>query len=170
MSASSSKTKKVKGPQSNFLKSLIVFLFVAGSFAFLARVAYQEFVIWDATNYTEDHSWYNLAIYPLTPTVSDTTAFNSLQKNPNMVHIDVRSSAEFANGHIPGAINIPEENLHSVIPQKFGDKNQLIYLNCNTGHKGAVSTRLLRSLGYTNAWNIADGLEGWESFGYLTAQ
>ncbi len=70
--------------------------------------------------------------------------------------VDVRSASEYANGTIPGSINIPVDELrerHSEIG------NKKVIVNCQVGQRGHVATMLLRSLGYE-----AKNLDG----GYLT--
>lgn len=125
---------------------------------------YKQFAIWDASNPHDDESAINKRLLPLTPTVSDQEALNA--KSQGIPIIDVRSEEEYASGHITGAILIPEQTLYETIPKMFPIKSQRIYLYCHSGHRGAVSTRLLRVMGYTNAFNIKNGLEGWESFNY----
>lgn len=70
--------------------------------------------------------------------------------------VDVRSSSEYANGTIPGSLNIPVDELrerHTEI------KNKKVIVNCQVGQRGHVATMLLRSMGYE-----AKNLDG----GYLT--
>lgn len=164
VSRKKTKTKKKKASSSKylFIKLLACLIIIF----FVGTITYGKFAIWDASNPTQDHAWYNLMLFPFTPTLSDHVAYTMLKNDPSIVHIDVRDQKEYDAGHIPGALNISEDTLYSVIPQKYPDKNQLIYLNCNTGHKGAVSTRLLRSMGYTNVWNIEGGLTGWKRYNY----
>jgi NADPH-dependent 2,4-dienoyl-CoA reductase/sulfur reductase-like enzyme/rhodanese-related sulfurtransferase len=71
--------------------------------------------------------------------------------------VDVRSSGEFANGTIPGSINIPVDELrerHTEIA------NMKVIVNCQVGQRGHVATMLLRSLGY-DAKNLDGGYLTW---------
>lgn len=124
---------------------------------------YKQFTIWDALSPHDDESAINKLLLPLTPTVSDQMA--SEAKSEGIPIVDVRSKEEYDSGHIPGAILVPEQTLYEDIPKLFPDKSQKIYLYCHSGHRGAVSTRLLRAMGYTNAFNIENGFEGWKSSG-----
>jgi phage shock protein E len=66
--------------------------------------------------------------------------------------VDVRNSSEYVAGHIPGAINIPLENLVNNLPM-IPNKNQPLMICCATGMKSASATILLESLGYSHVCN-----------------
>jgi NADPH-dependent 2,4-dienoyl-CoA reductase/sulfur reductase-like enzyme/rhodanese-related sulfurtransferase len=71
--------------------------------------------------------------------------------------VDVRTASEYANGTIPGSINIPVDELrerHSEIG------NKKVIINCQVGQRGHVATMLLRSLGY-DAKNLDGGYLTW---------
>lgn len=71
--------------------------------------------------------------------------------------VDVRSPGEFANGTIPGSINIPVDEMrerHTEIA------NMKVIVNCQVGQRGHVATMLLRSLGY-DAKNLDGGYLTW---------
>jgi rhodanese-related sulfurtransferase len=85
--------------------------------------------------------------------------------------IDVREPEEFAAGHIPGAINVPRGVLEFRILNQPGLKDnpdpagQPILLYCGGGGRGALATQSLQALGFTNAYNLAGGLNGWKEAG-----
>ena len=64
--------------------------------------------------------------------------------------LDVRTSDEFADGHIPGAINVANESIGAESPAELADKNQLIYVYCRSGNRSKQATEKLAALGYTN--------------------
>jgi rhodanese-related sulfurtransferase len=74
--------------------------------------------------------------------------------------VSVRSAADYAKGHVPGAINIPwkeiakEENLAKL------PKDKPIITYCYTGHTGQVACTVLNLLGY-EAYNMKYGMMGW---------
>lgn len=68
--------------------------------------------------------------------------------------IDVRSEAEFATGHVNGAINIPYDRIASSIASLAGvDKSRLIIVYCRSGARSAVAASILTELGYTQVVN-----------------
>ena len=64
--------------------------------------------------------------------------------------LDVRRADEFADGHIPGAINIANESIGEEAPAELPDKEQLIYVYCRSGNRSKQAAEKLAALGYTN--------------------
>ena len=71
--------------------------------------------------------------------------------------VDVRSQSEYANGTIPGSINIPVDELRE---RHLEINNKKVIVNCQVGQRGHVATMLLRSLGY-DAKNLDGGYLTW---------
>ncbi|MHB8392141.1 MAG: rhodanese-like domain-containing protein [Acidobacteriaceae bacterium] len=68
--------------------------------------------------------------------------------------IDVRTSAEFNSGHLPNAINLPLQEIETVLPRRVKDKTQLLLLHCQSGMRSGMAKKKLKSLGYVNAFNL----------------
>ena len=64
--------------------------------------------------------------------------------------LDVRRAEEYAEGHIPGSINVANESIKSEAPAKLPDKNQMIYVYCRSGNRSKQAAEKLAALGYTN--------------------
>ena len=73
--------------------------------------------------------------------------------------IDVRSNQEYREGHLQGAINIPDFEIINRIQREVPKKNQLIILYCQYGGRSKNVSLLLKKLGYTNVYNLYGGLE-----------
>lgn len=73
--------------------------------------------------------------------------------------LDVRSKQEYQEGHLPGAINIPEYEITSRAEREIPKKNQLIVVYCQYGTRSRNSYMKLRKMGYTNIYNLYGGLE-----------
>jgi NADPH-dependent 2,4-dienoyl-CoA reductase/sulfur reductase-like enzyme/rhodanese-related sulfurtransferase len=71
--------------------------------------------------------------------------------------IDVRSAAEFSQGAIPGALNMPVDEIRDRISE-LGNKNLLV--NCQVGQRGHTATLLFKELGF-NAVNLDGGYLTW---------
>ena len=69
--------------------------------------------------------------------------------------IDVRSAVEYAEGHIPGAVNIPLNQ----IPLLNAPKDASIYLYCRSGARSARGCKALEKLGFTNVSNLGGILD-----------
>ncbi len=76
------------------------------------------------------------------------------------VIVSVRSAADYAKGHVPGAINIPLADLAK--PENLAKlpKDKKIVAYCYTGHTGSQATAILNVLGY-NASNLKFGMTSW---------
>ncbi len=66
--------------------------------------------------------------------------------------LDVRTSGEYANGHIRGSINISVDQLANNLA-KLKDKNKPIITCCASGMRSASAKNLLETQGYTQVFN-----------------
>lgn len=64
--------------------------------------------------------------------------------------LDVRRTDEFVEGHIPGAINVVNEEIGGKEPEELPDKNQVIYVYCRSGRRSKEASAKLAALGYKN--------------------
>jgi len=77
--------------------------------------------------------------------------YAEMKKNGAII-LDVRSKAEFAGGHIKGAVNIPVDTLRNNL-EKLKDKNKTIITCCASGMRSASAKSILTSNGYTQVYN-----------------
>lgn len=66
------------------------------------------------------------------------------------VIIDARTEDEFAEGHIEGAILIPEYEIKDRAEKELPDKDALILVYCRSGRRSKIASEELVRLGYTN--------------------
>ena len=64
--------------------------------------------------------------------------------------LDVRTQEEYGQGHIPGAILIPNTEIESKAEELLTDKDQLILVYCRSGRRSKLAAEALVELGYTN--------------------
>ena len=64
--------------------------------------------------------------------------------------LDVRTREEYDEGHIPGAILIPNTAIEAKAEDVLTDKNQLILVYCRSGRRSKIAAEALAELGYTN--------------------
>ena len=74
--------------------------------------------------------------------------------------VDVREPEEYDQGHIPGAICIPQGLIEMQAPEKLQDKEQMIYAYCRSGNRSKTASQKLCDLGYTNITEIG-GILDW---------
>ena len=66
------------------------------------------------------------------------------------VILDVRTQEEYDEGHIPGAILIPDFEIKAKAEGVLTDKDQLILVYCRSGRRSKLASEILVELGYTN--------------------
>ena len=87
-------------------------------------------------------------------------AANIMQSETNYILLDVRTAQEYASGHIPGAVNLPNETITSEAIQQLPDKEQLILVYCRSGNRSKQASEKLVNLGYTNIVEFG-GINDW---------
>ena len=75
--------------------------------------------------------------------------------------LDVRTKEEFAEGHIPGAICVPNETISGEMPEELPEQEQLILVYCRSGNRSKQASKKLAELGYTNIKEIG-GIIDWD--------
>lgn len=73
---------------------------------------------------------------------------------PRSVIIDVRTEAEWAAGHLEGAVLIPYERIGNEISKVVTDKKDTVYLYCRTGRRTGIADATLKKAGYENLINL----------------
>ena len=64
--------------------------------------------------------------------------------------LDVRTREEYDEGHIPGAVLIPNTEIENRAEEALPDKEQLILVYCRSGRRSKLAAQILADLGYTN--------------------
>lgn len=75
--------------------------------------------------------------------------------------LDVRTQSEYANGHIPGAICVPNEGISDVMPPELPDLEQLILVYCRSGNRSKQAAKKLAEIGYSNVKEFG-GINTWD--------
>ena len=83
-----------------------------------------------------------------------------MQEETGFVLLDVRTQEEYASGHIPGAICIPNETIGSEEIPELPDKDQLILVYCRSGNRSKQAAQKLADQGYTNVVEFG-GINDW---------
>lgn len=92
--------------------------------------------------------------------VTTEEAINIMQTEENYVILDVRTAQEFASGHIPGAVLLPNETIGTEDILLLPDKDQLILVYCRSGNRSKQAAEKLAQLGYTNIVEFG-GINSW---------
>ena len=82
--------------------------------------------------------------------ISMDKAVKMMRDEKDYIILDVRRPDEFAEGHIPGAINVPNEEIGTAEIAELPDKSQMILVYCRSGRRSKEASEKLVKLGYTN--------------------
>jgi len=96
-----------------------------------------------------------------------------LDEDEDVIVLDVRESAQRAEGSIPSNemnqeqfISITRGNLEWKVNKLIQDKEVIIVTYCRKGGRGALAAQVLKKMGYENATTLQGGLKGWAKAGY----
>ncbi len=83
-----------------------------------------------------------------------------IRNSNDYILIDVRNPNEYGEGHLPGAINIPNYEIENKIYGKVPNKEKLILLYCRSGGRSLQVQEILKEKGYKNVYSLKNGIEG----------
>ena len=135
--------------------SLLVFAVVA-VLAIVAALYTPELMNWN----NEENSEYG--------DVSIQEAIKLIEAKPDLVILDVRTLAEFEEGHIEGAINIPVDELSGRLDELGKEDELLVY--CRTGNRSGAAVSILSDEGYTTIYHMHEGISVWIQQGHPVVQ
>jgi rhodanese-related sulfurtransferase len=101
--------------------------------------------------------------------ISATDTAAAAKQDPRLLIVDVREPAEWAEGHIPGALLVPRGMLEAKADLEYAnreprlaDRQQAIVLHCASGGRSALAADVLQAMGFTNVRSMAGGIAAWK--------
>jgi len=82
--------------------------------------------------------------------------------------LDVRTPQEYAEGHVPGAVNVPQDQLASRLAEVPKDKDVVIY--CRSGRRSALAADVLAANGYSRLAHLEGDMNAWVAKGRPVAK
>jgi rhodanese-related sulfurtransferase len=95
----------------------------------------------------------------------DAAAFAAAAQAPETVILDVRTPAEFAEGHIAGAVNIDVQSPDFTSQVAALDPNVPYAVYCRSGNRSQVALDLMAQMGITDAYHLGGGVGAWQQAG-----
>lgn len=83
-----------------------------------------------------------------------------MDSEASYIILDVRTDEEYAEGHIPNAILIPDYEIEEKAEAILTDKNQTILVYCRSGNRSKSASEILARLGYTDVREFG-GINDW---------
>jgi rhodanese-related sulfurtransferase len=80
--------------------------------------------------------------------------------------VDVRSQREFANGHVPGAINVPLPGLVLSPSNMPGSRDDVVVLYCGHGPRAHIAAAVMRRAGFHRVSFLRGHMAGWRKSGF----
>ncbi len=96
--------------------------------------------------------------------ISQDEAMQMMQDQTGYLIVDVRRADEFAEGHIPGAVNVSNESIQEEDQDQLSllpDREQVLLIYCRSGNRSKKAAQKLAELGYTNVYEFG-GINTWE--------
>jgi rhodanese-related sulfurtransferase len=82
--------------------------------------------------------------------------------------LDVRTQAEFSSGHVPGAVNIPHDELALRLSDLDSETDRPVIVYCRSGKRAGLASTVLLEAGYTNVLHLDGDMNGWKASGLPT--
>ena len=95
----------------------------------------------------------------------DATEFAAALRRPGTTIIDVRTPQEFAEGHLPGAVNIDVSSPDFTAQVSGLDPSAPYAVYCRSGNRSAAALAEMGSLGFTGAYHLGGGIGAWQDAG-----
>lgn len=83
-----------------------------------------------------------------------------IDKEDDIIILDVRSESEYKEGHLSNSILIPVDELESKAENLLKEKEQKILIYCRSGNRSSKAAEILSKLGYTNIYDFG-GINSW---------
>lgn len=85
----------------------------------------------------------------------------NLVNRHNGLVVDLRSSEDFREGHIPGSMNLPMDKLIDHIEKIKTHQDKPVVLVCNAGTNATAAGRQLQEQGFSQVYRLAGGMQSW---------
>ena len=94
--------------------------------------------------------------------LSPAKAIRVMNNNEDALVLDLRTSADYKNGHIKGAKNTPLSELASKVDSYASYKDKPIVLYCNSGNTATAAIEILKKAGFAQINNLEGGIAAWK--------
>jgi phage shock protein E len=84
------------------------------------------------------------------------------------VILDVRTPEEFAAGHVPGAVNVPHDQLAGRLAGLGLDPSAEVVVHCERGTRATAAEAVLQEAGFTRVVDLDGHMQGWRDAGLPT--
>lgn len=83
-----------------------------------------------------------------------------MDREQDYILLDVRTREEYDEGHIPGALLLPDYEIEARAEQELPDKDRMLLIYCRSGRRSKLAAQTLAELGYTSIYEFG-GIIDW---------
>ena len=84
-----------------------------------------------------------------------------MTNDPDVLILDVRTPAEYAQAHIENSVLIPVQVLHTEYRKLKGHENKKILVYCRSGNRSVTASNILIKNGFNHLYNLKSGIRDW---------
>jgi rhodanese-related sulfurtransferase len=95
----------------------------------------------------------------MTPMTQEALLEHQAKHPEHLFVLDVRSPEEFKEGHVPGAVNIPYDQMAARLAEVPKDKDVVLY--CRSGRRAGIAADVLAANGYTRLSHLEGDMPAW---------
>ncbi|HEY8154298.1 MAG TPA: rhodanese-like domain-containing protein [Myxococcota bacterium] len=96
--------------------------------------------------------------------ISSQQAIELQESGEVLLFVDVRTPEEYASGHVPGAVNIPKDQLPGRLAELESSRDRLV-VYCERGPRAAAAAATLQRAGFTGVRHLSGDMSGWRAAG-----
>ncbi|MBW2387045.1 MAG: rhodanese-like domain-containing protein [Deltaproteobacteria bacterium] len=100
--------------------------------------------------------------------VSEISQTALLAEPTSTLILDVRTAAEFASGHVPGAVNIPHDQLAARLSEVESFRSAPVVVYCKSGRRAGMATSVLADAGFSKLHHLTGDMNAWSQQGLPT--
>ena len=86
-----------------------------------------------------------------------------IAENDSILILDVRTPDEYAESHLPGAINLPHTEISTRLSELPSDRSREIVVHCMTGRRADIAREILKNEAYTNVRELSGHFAEWSA-------
>ena len=114
-----------------------------------AFIIVTAFIIWDYIDNTKHH-------------INSTQAIKLINEQDAII-LDIRAMADFNQGHIINAVNIPLNSLKKQLNQIQKYKDSPVIVSCKTGAQASMACKTLKENDFNQVYNLSGGMLSWQN-------
>lgn len=89
---------------------------------------------------------------------------------PNALILDVRTPGEFEGSHVPGAVNVPHDQVSARLDELGADLDRPVIVYCESGKRAGLAEAALVEAGFSNVQHLEGDMRAWRDAGRPTSK